>query len=69
MTREEIISRLVQAFGHHLAYDNELKAGVPTGHNEWNVPFTRHYDTEVRGSYHLRPATYGEIADAIMEAG
>jgi len=63
MTRDDIIARLVAAFGPHQVYDSASRSYVPDGNDAYGVPFVTLPPGE--STVAMRIATYGEIADAL----
>jgi hypothetical protein len=75
MTRDEIIDRLAEKFGPHLAqvprdtgnpkYDRGRSDLVPDGNDAQASTMLVFRDTDGHNS--MRPLTYGEIADALCD--
>lgn len=73
MTRDEIITRLAEAFGPHLApvprdtgdprWDRGRTDLMPDGNDEQGSTMVVFRDTDGHNS--MRPLTYGEIADVL----
>ena len=63
VTRDEIIKRLVKAFGEHRAYDPATRSYVPDGNDAEGNPSVSFVAAD--GYLSVRTATYGEIADAL----
>lgn len=75
MTRDEIVARLAEKFGPHMAavsrepdedHRHPWTDYVPDGSDENGSTMIVFCDTDGRNS--MRPLTYGEIADALCGA-